>query len=652
MDFHTLWDQLGLDSLLPTSESVTRTLRPDWEQDTFHSGVHSRPEASPPLVRPPSLRPPVPSQPGNLAAQPDASGDLVVVGELGHGGMGTVLLARQATLDREVAVKVPLKSASASLVRSLVREARTTGSLEHPGIIPVHAIVYNAEGLPALVMKRVEGVSWSTILEDPEDPLWAKVSTSGKDRLETNLIIFMQVCNAVAFAHRQGVLHRDIKPANILIGEYGEVYLADWGVALRKEARETPHQPSLVGTPVYFAPEMCTGDDAAMDERTDVYLLSATLYQVLAGTPPHAGYGRPMDTLTSAWEGAFRPLPAEVPIELAELCLKGLASRKEDRFQSAHELRDAVAAFLRHRSGRRLATAAAASLMKLTAALARLGTEAPAREAVYPLVSECRFGFMQALAEWPDNAQAREGLSRCLEQAAWFEIHNRNSAAARALLKERGEVPADLEEAVRALEAGEKAALERDRRLARLQVELDPKVALAERTRVVLALSAAIVAVTVLPLVMPGWQAFEALLGRFLLLARLVPAVLVFSLAVYLARRTVLETALNRHVVGVVALCLAVVGVDRVLGPLHGVAPEATLALDLVALAAISAGVGLMLHWSFFLATLGTLTAAVACTLDPPNARLYFGAGAALSLVGIALAWPFWRGMLGPSQRE
>lgn len=642
MDFRALWNQLGLDSLLLTSESVNQTFRPDWEGDTLRT-----PRADP-LVRPPSLRPPVPAPARDVGVQPDASGELVVVGELGKGGMGTVLLARQAALDRDVAVKVPIKMASTNLVRSLLREARTTGSLEHPCIIPVHTVVYDAEGLPALVMKRVEGVAWSTLLKDPEDPLWPKISTSGKDRLETNLHIFMQVCNAVAFAHRQGVLHRDIKPANVLVGEYGEVYLADWGVALRKDDADGLSRATLKGTPVYFAPEMCTGNDKAMDERTDVYLLCATLYEVLTGSPPHGGHDKPFDTLSSAWEGRYPPLPAGLPPELAAIIEKGLAPPKEARFQSAHEVRDAVAAFLRHRSGRRLAAAAAKSLATLEAALSRTGADSPAREAVYPLVSECRFGFMQALAEWPDNAQARAGLARCLEQAAWFEVKNRNSAAARALCVELGNVTAELETAVRNAEADTKAALAQERRIARLQRELDPKVALAERRQVVLVLSGAIVAASLLPLLVPGWGTFEALLGRFGLMARLVPAVLAFSLAVFFTRRSVLATALNRRVVGVVGLCLVVVSVDRVLGGLFGIAPEATLALDLVALAAIAAGVGIMLHWSFFLATAGTLAGVIACALDPVHARFYFGAGASLSLVAMALVWPFWRGMLGP----
>src|SRR5262249_35011988 len=148
-------------------------------------------------------------------------------------------------------------------------------------------------------MKHVEGVSWRDLLRDGAHPAWAKVGAPGEDRLVSHLQILMQVCNAVEFAHRRGLIHRDIKPANVMVGEFGEVYLLDWGIAARTGilAEASSHlgesgaepTPRMLGTPAYMAPEMLSRKVGPIDERTDVYLLGATLHEVLTGRPRHVG---------------------------------------------------------------------------------------------------------------------------------------------------------------------------------------------------------------------------------------------------------------------------------------------------------------------------------------------------------------------------
>lgn len=640
---------MKLDTVPDRDRALEETRRPDWSLDTVISAEHpAAPETAglQPDTRL-SLSPPVES--AAAVQMPPGDADLIVVGELGKGGMGAVLLARQPALDRDVAVKVPHRTSTAATVQALVREARTTGALEHPGIVPVHALAFGPDGLPALVMKRIEGVSWATLIKEPGHGAWRFVGGAGRDRLESHVQVLMQVCNAVAFAHRQGVLHRDIKPANVMIGEFGEVYLADWGVATRKPQPGEQRPLGLVGTPLYFAPEMVTGDDAQMDERTDIYLLGATLYHALARVPPHPGTTL-QQVVDHAWNGTPPPLPAEVPAELAQVVACALARDKAGRFQSAAQLREALAEFLRHRGSHRLAAAAAARLAVLEAELA---LPAPSRERISPLVSECRFGFMQALSEWPDNPAAREGLERSVRAAAWFEVKAGNADAARALLKELATAPEALVAAVRALELDDEKSQLRRAHLQKMERELDPRVAIRQRARLFLAVAAAVVVATVLPSMTQVWGYAEAWLGRYLLLAKMLPTTVTFFVAVLLGRKSLLATRLNRRIVAMLALCIVALVVNRVACAASGLSPELTMTLDLVVLAAICAAAGLLFHWGFFLCMASSLVGLLAALAWPQAARWAFGVSSALALVGVLVTWTTWRSELAaPVDRD
>ncbi|MCC6334834.1 MAG: protein kinase [Myxococcales bacterium] len=637
MDLDSLLSDLK-DSLPSTPRPLEETHRPDWEEATLVSGeqpVPAEPQADLRL----SLSPPV-----AVDAPADADrGDLVVVGELGKGGMGVVLLARQPSLDREVAVKVPLRTASESTVHALVREARTTGSLEHPGIVPVHALAFDSAGTPALVMKRIEGVSWATLMREAGHGAWRFV-TAGRDRLEAQVQLLMQVCNAVAFAHRQGVLHRDIKPANVMVGEFGEVYLADWGVATRKPLPGEERRKGLVGTPLYFAPEMVTGDDAQMDERTDVYLLGATLYHALCGWPPHAARNL-KEALAHAWAGEVRPMPQEIPAELAEVISRALARDPPQRYPSATALRDALAEFLRHRGSSRLA---AAAMERLAALEAELKPANPPRERIAPLVSECRFGFLQALNEWADNPVARDGLQRCIVAAAWFEVRTGNASAARALMAELAKVPDELKTALRTLELDDEQSLVRKAHFEHLERELDPRVAIRQRIRLFLALSGVILLVTVLPSLLPVWPQLEAWLGPWLLVGKLLPASLTLLVAIVLGRRSLLGTRLNRRISWLLVFVLLAVTVNRTVGVFLGIPPEKVLILDLVVGAALSSGPALLFHWGFFISLGCNILGVIVALIWPEHVRWIYGAAAASALSGLLITWTTWRSEFTP----
>jgi len=261
--FGELWSTLGLDGVaLATSETV----RPE----RLGKAAGLSPSTLPHI----SIRLPDGSTSGPLPSE--ALGDIQVTGTLGEGGMGRVLLAEQRSLRREVALKT-LKDPAAETVYvdALVREGVVTGHLEHPNITPVHQLGVDASGRPVLVMKRISGVAWSRLLADPEHQAWGTLGAKPDDRLRAHVEILLQVANALALAHSRGVLHRDVKPDNVMIGEFGEVYLVDWGVALELPGDAGPRH--LVGTPQFLAPEMLDAQ-LPLGPGTDVYLLGATLH--------------------------------------------------------------------------------------------------------------------------------------------------------------------------------------------------------------------------------------------------------------------------------------------------------------------------------------------------------------------------------------
>jgi serine/threonine-protein kinase len=411
-------------------------------------------------------------------------------GTIGEGGMGIVRLARQLSLGRHVAVK-SIKPAQKSerAVLKLLREAWVTGGLEHPNVVPVYDVALDADGAPLIVLKKIEGVDWATLMHDAAT---VRERFGAEDLLEWNLRIFMQVCNAVRFAHSRGVLHRDLKPENVMIGAFGEVYLVDWGIAvslvddgsgrlpLASEARE------MAGTLLYMAPEMLGfGSPHRLSERTDVYLLGAILHEIVAGHPPHRGTSL-MGYIASIMASA-PALPDAVPSELAAIVRRAMDYHPDRRFESAEALRLAVQGFLQHRDAARLADRASERLRELLALLEAGGGKQPDdREAVYQLFGQCRFGFRHALEVWPGNVEARAALDRAIEAMVEHELALGEPEAARALLTEMEAVPPAL--AKRVAEARSTKEQD-DARRRRLEEDLDPSKGRRTRSFVAIVMS-------------------------------------------------------------------------------------------------------------------------------------------------------------------
>lgn len=568
------------------------------------------------------------SPPGALVPGGD---ELEVKGVLGAGGMGRVLLATQRSLERDVAVKVLRRDGSAEAARTLVEEARLSGAVEHPGVVPLYALGSDARGQPVLVMKRVEGVTWRELLDAPSHPAWERLSAAGAARLDVHLAVLQQVCNAVAFAHRRGVLHRDLKPSNVLVGEFGEVYVADWGVAVRKGAARPQ---CVVGTPAYLAPEMVHGDVARLSERTDVFLLGACLFEVLTGRPPWRGR-TVMEALEQAAAGELPPFPDGVSGELSLVARRALAARPEDRFASALELRDALAQAQRHRASEAITSATRERLD----ALARAVADGAPAATVYPLLSECRFGFTQALREWADNGEAKGGRARALELGARFEVAQGHAAAARALLHELDSVPAGLAVDVAALEAKDALEQERARKMSELAREMDPRIARGPRTGVAVALIIAVTLFTAARVLLPElWTTRWALV-----LGSLAFNVLYWS-ALWATRERVLKTRLNRQIAGIFGVMVLGQIAMRLVGLALGLEHPQTLMLELLVNAMICGASAVVLHARSFGAGAVLLLVGLGVgLLHPPWVQTYYGLFTGVPMVVVVWLWRGWR---------
>ncbi|MFC1529641.1 protein kinase [Gemmatimonadota bacterium] len=295
-----------------------------------------------------------------------------LLGEHGRGGMGRVLLVSDTYLNRDIALKELLPehttvegeaptpvSQSIQLTARFLQEARITGQLEHPGIVPVHELGHRKDGTLYYTMKLVRGKTLASAIREAD--------TLNK-RLDL-LPHVIDLCQAIAYAHSRSVIHRDIKPNNVMVGEFGETVVLDWGLAKVKD-REDVHAVELaktvhtmhtgddaalaqtiygeaVGTPMYMPPEQARGELERVDERSDVYSLGAVVYELLTGEPPHQGENV-AQILFTIINNPLIPVSEktpEVPPELAAVCEKALAKDPTDRYTSAKELAEDIQRF-------------------------------------------------------------------------------------------------------------------------------------------------------------------------------------------------------------------------------------------------------------------------------------------------------------------
>jgi eukaryotic-like serine/threonine-protein kinase len=299
----------------------------------------------------------------------DGGGRFHILHYHAEGGFGQVSLAEDEELHREVAFKeLKPRYADNLVVRSrFLMEAEITGRLEHPGIVPVYGLGHYDDGRPFYAMKFVRGDNLKTAIERFHHPQSPLLRNRDAWNLEFRKLLgrFLDVCNAIQYAHSRGVLHRDLKPSNIMMGKYGETLVMDWGLAkvigrptdrlvgsmddatlrpVNVSAGTATIEGSALGTPYYMSPEQAAGNLEDLGPATDVYSLGATLYHLLAGRPAFKEKDLD-DVLVKVCQGDFPPprnLNSRVPRGLQSICLKAMALRPEERYKSPLALAEDV----------------------------------------------------------------------------------------------------------------------------------------------------------------------------------------------------------------------------------------------------------------------------------------------------------------------
>jgi WD40 repeat protein/serine/threonine protein kinase len=444
-------------------------------------------------------------RPPLVPGRPAGAGKFAIIEELNRGGMGVVLRGRDRGLHREVAIKVIRDQDSPHQRDRFLKEAQITGQLEHPNIVPVHEFGVDASGRMFFAMKLVRGRNLAEVIDQHR----TQPAIAAQEYPLVKMVgILVQVCNAIAFAHSRGVTHRDLKPGNIMLGDFGEVMLMDWGLAKVGEAaaagtRSDLGSPRLsaepedestcatvgrfditvdgavIGTPAYMSPEQASGQISKMDNRSDVYALGAILYEIITLHPPISGSDL-KDVLRKAMLGHIEPperrAPArQVPRDLAAIAMKALAADPQQRYPGASLMRRDLENFLEGRA----VSARADSLVEALAKVVRrhrITSTAVALAALLlaaVVVASYVFNLQQRQRAEAERSVALIERSRAeTESDKAKRERNRAEAAAEAAERERQ----------RATSESRAAQLERGRAEQALQVA-DQQRAIAEEER-------------------------------------------------------------------------------------------------------------------------------------------------------------------------
>ena len=375
---------------------------------------------------------------------PNERADYELEDVLGEGGMGVVYAARQASINRTVAIKMlhPEISLDETQRGKFLSEAVVTGELEHPNIVPIYDLGRNRSGDLFYCMKRVKGTPWSDLVS--------------KKTERENLDILMKVADAIAFAHSRGVVHRDIKPENIMLGDFGEVIVLDWGIALpvdKKRIAAMSGASGMGGTPAYMAPEMATGPLHRIGVRSDVYLMGAVLFEVVTGRPPHPGRSA-MQCIHNAAANMIRTVDEEHEGKLLEIAMQAMATRSHDRHANVLEFQQAIRNYQTHAESIKVSARAEEFLEKAE------------ESGDYEDFAQAQFGFRQSLEMWAENDAARTGLERARVNYATRALEKEDFDLGLSLLSAEETAHANL---MRSLNAGKSERVNRQRRMQTLR---------------------------------------------------------------------------------------------------------------------------------------------------------------------------------------
>ena len=310
---------------------------------------------------------------------------------LGKGGMGLVYLATQNSVKRSVALKVIRQDKqSDSFIKQFFYEAEITAGLEHPNITPVYELGRTKEGVCFYSMKYIQGNPWEKKIRD--------------NSIDENLEIFDKLCDAIAFAHSKGILHMDIKPDNVQLGEFGEVYAVDWGVA---SDLKRPDSIRCAGTWQWISPEVARGDKSKIGKGSDIYLLGGILFQIVTGHHPRL----PKDASEKMGHAALAKAaqnnliqPTDCKDPMVAVALRALESDPKDRYAKVDDLQTAIHAIQKERANIK-------SSQELTQKSIVLGSEA-IEQGDYDRFNRSLFGLKDAIELWDENPDATTELNK------------------------------------------------------------------------------------------------------------------------------------------------------------------------------------------------------------------------------------------------
>lgn len=310
----------------------------------------------------------------SMPLSPELQGRYDFLEEIARGGMGAVFRISDPVLQRELAMKVVLGNldgdAPPQRLRRFLREARITAQLSHPGVVAVHELNSDEDGRFYFTMDKVEGKEFRDVMR------YARDGTQGWDR-DRLLEVLLRVCDTLEYAHSRGVVHRDVKPSNIMVGQFGEVYMMDWGLAriLADKEDEPIHDilsdtlPSsipgstvitrdgaIVGTPSYMSPEQANPEGDEIGAWTDVYAIGAILYEILSGRPPYRTGDTPLpghkvlQLLKKGPPRDIKEMSSNVPNDLAEICRAAMSRDVTQRPKSGGDVSNMIRQVLKARA--------------------------------------------------------------------------------------------------------------------------------------------------------------------------------------------------------------------------------------------------------------------------------------------------------------
>ncbi len=371
---------------------------------------------------------------------------------IGKGGMGEIVLCVEQNTRREVAMKrmLPTAAGHAKQRARFVEEAQVTAQLEHPNIVPVHELGRDADGAIYFTMKLVKGRSLAEIL------------TAARDGEESHSLVellgvFLKVCDGVAFAHSRGVVHRDLKPANIMVGDFGEVLVMDWGIARivggddgadeigvqsNRQDADAPAMHtmigSIMGSPPYMPPEQAAGEIDKIDHRSDIYSLGAILYVILTLKSPIEGRTA-REMIDTVIAGDIQPpekraSDRDIPRELSAVVMKCMARFRGRRYQSVPDLQRDVSLYLEGRSVSAAPDTFAQALVKLIKRNKGISVAVAAAAVILIAVVSVAFvrvtGAMQRAISGEQQAVTAQQQQRATALAASQELCQRAVRAA------------------------------------------------------------------------------------------------------------------------------------------------------------------------------------------------------------------------------